>query len=64
MNIFALLYTIIDMGVRLTLSTGALFQPSYQERTCAVSDIASLKNYENNYVVSEEWNPVFNKKEK
>jgi hypothetical protein len=64
MNIFGLIYAILDLGVRLTLSTGALFNPQYQERTCAVADIASMKDYEPNYVVSEEWTPVFIKKEK
>jgi len=61
MNIFGLLYTVLDMGVRLTLSTGALFIPHYQERTCAVEDISKAKQdkYEPTYTVSEEWNPVF-----
>ena len=56
---------IINLGVRLTLSTGAMFLPHYQERTCAVHDIARAKQdqYEYNYnYSSEEWTPVFIKK--
>jgi len=54
---------IINLGVRLTLSTGMVFNPSYQERTHAVHDLVQIESnkYEPNYdnIKSEEWAPVF-----
>ena len=65
-GIFKLLYSIIDIGVRLTLSTGAVFQPSFQERTCAVHDcvLQESDKYEPNFeYTTNGWTPTFKLKE-
>jgi len=52
----------INFGVRLTISTGAVFQPCFQERICAVENVVQQESnkYENNYEYSStEWTPVF-----
>ena len=65
-DIFKLFYTILEMGIRLTLSSGAVFQPAFQERTDAVYDFVKQESdkYEPNYEYSStEWTPTFKLKE-
>lgn len=57
---------IINLGVRLTLSTGGMYNPCFQERTCAVQDLVVQESnkYENNYKYSAtEWTDTFVLKE-
>ena len=53
---------ILNFGVKLAISTGAIFQPCFQERTHAVSDVVHQESakYEPNYEYSTEaWTPTF-----
>jgi len=65
-NIANLVYYILNVGLKLTLSTGALFNPTFQERTHAVYDIVQQESakYEPNFEYSvTEWNKTFKLKE-
>jgi len=62
MDLFKLIFYIIDIGVRLSLSTGGMYEPSYQERTCAVQDVVIQESdrWEPNFEYSEtDWTPTF-----
>ena len=60
-NIFKLLYYIIDIGIKITLSTGLLFNPAYQERINAVQDLTKQEQnkYECNFEYSDKWQQTF-----
>ena len=64
-DIFKIIYYILDIGIKLSVSTGAIFNPTYQERTHAVTDIVQQESnkYEYNFKYSStEWLPTFIKK--
>ena len=55
------------MGVKITLFTGMVFNPSYQERTYAIQDLIYQQDskYEPNFEYSNKWQQTFKlKKEK
>jgi len=57
-----LIYIILDVGIRLSLSTGAMFNPGYQETTTPTQDFvqAETHRYIPNFEYSEtEWTKTF-----
>ena len=58
----ALLGLLLQTGIHLTAySTGQIFRPEYQVRTCAIADLCK-KEMVPNYQVSTEYLPTFNAK--
>jgi len=65
-NIANIVYHLLNVGLKLTLSTGAVFNPAFQVRECAIQDLAQQQSayYEANYEYSTtEWTDTFILKE-
>ena len=57
-----LIYIILDVGIKLSISTGVMFNPVYQERTTPTHDFvqSGTHRYIPNFEYSEtEWTKTF-----